>query len=55
MAREQIFLEAVDCFCCMVPKKGIREKMMHVISKGILLLLLNHLFVLTIASVGRVG
>lgn len=32
-AREQIFQEAVDCFCSMVPKQDIRERMTKVIGK----------------------
>ena len=33
-AREQIFMEAVDCFCCMIPKRVIREKLISVIAEG---------------------
>lgn len=33
-AREQVFLEAIDCFCCMVPKQPVREKLIQIIAKG---------------------
>jgi hypothetical protein len=28
-------MEAVDCFCCMIPKRDIRERLIRVIAGGI--------------------